>query len=470
MTTPHVVIVGGGLAGIAAAVGLARHSFRVTLLESRPRLGGRATSIVDRETGELIDNCQHVNMGCCVNFQRLCEWTGTSEHLVTEDELIFIASYGKQNRLRNGFLPAPAHLSTGFLRLSYLSFQEKRSLARAMLALLRSRPPESGRFIDFLRQHRQSRKLIDRFWNSVLVSALSEDLERISYLYARKVFVEGFLANRSGWKVQLLDLPLGQFYDEAIRNWLAEHGVTVRIQSGLQSLEQTEDRLIRSARLRDESILEADEFVLAVAFDRVPSLLPAVVAESETGRRVSEIEAASISSVHVWFDREITTLRHAVLLDRLSQWMFNRSRILGARETDRFAYQIVISNSRDLEMSQDELIDRVRDELAEIFPASKEAQLLHARVITEHRAVFSVVPGVDELRPPQQTLISNLQLAGDWTQTGWPATMVGAVRSGFLAAENLLKKYRPNQSSQLLAPELKTSPIVRMLSKTEPVS
>tara|TARA_R100000789_G_scaffold81517_1_gene76782 strand:+ start:4913 stop:6358 length:1446 start_codon:yes stop_codon:yes gene_type:complete len=475
---PHVVIIGGGLAGLAAAVALAKQNVRITLLESRPRLGGRATSIVDQTTGELIDNCQHVNMGCCVNFQQLCEWTASRQHLVTEEQLQFIGRDGVVNRLQNGWLPAPVHLSSAFTRFSYLNWSDKLCLARGMWSLMRNPSWPNDSLVDFLSHTRQTTPSIDRFWIPVLVSALSEDLARISYRYARQVFVEGFLSHQEGWKVQLLNIPLGQFYDGIIKAWLQSHEVDVRIKSHIKqiNLKPDDKPQVTGVTLANGEVLPADHLILAVSFDRVMSLLPEHLAGKFPYNGISQIESAPITSLHFWFDRPITALRHAVLIDRKSQWMFNRTAILdshNSQKPERYAYQIVISNSGSVRqrssesyLSQQELIEQIHQELKEIWPETRTAQLLHARAITEHRAVFSVEPGIDDLRPPQQTEISNLQIAGDWTDTGWPATMEGAVRSGFLAAENVLHRTGGTSTTAgFLATELESSALSSLLIK-----
>ena len=443
------MIIGGGLAGISAAVGLSQRGFQVQLLESRPRLGGRASSITDPETDELIDNCQHVNMGCCTSFQKLCELTETDQFLTTESQLHFMSPDGKLNILKNGLLPAPAHLAYSFAKLSYLSWKEKLSLALTLLRLKRASPPASGAFIDWLAKQKQSQNLLDRFWNVVLVSALSEDLDRIDFYHARKVFLDGFLQDRNAWKVQLLNIPLGQFYDEHLLLWLEKHETTVELKTGLDQFlvdkNEKNEPIIVGAKLRDGTVRKADHYVLAVSFDRAIALLPQEVLQSAEFSRVGEIESAPITSVHLWFDQPITTLRHAVLINRLSQWVFNRTAILNHQQcpsTDSgYYYQVVISNSRDIKEKvsgdQQDVISHVVQELKEIWPQAAHVKLLHSRVITEHRAVFSVTPGIEEIRPPQQSPIRNLQIAGDWTQTGWPSTMESAVRSGFQAAENV---------------------------------
>ncbi len=469
------IVIGGGLAGLAASVALAHAGVKVTLLESRPRLGGRASSFEDATTGELIDNCQHVSMGCCTNFRHFCRVTEIDAFFRRERELFFVAppSVTTNNRpevcrFSAMRLPAPLHLAAAFLRLSYLSWREKLALARGLksLACASSNFLQQRSFADWLAEQRQPANVIDRFWLVVLVSALSESLDRVSAAAARKVFVDGFLANRTGWEVWLPTVPLDELYSGQLMRWLTAHGVDVRMKSGVERL-VVEANQVTGVQLRSGERLSAQQFVLAIPQHRVCSLLPDDWQDKPPFDRLDQLQTAPIASVHLWFDRPLTELPHAVLVGRLSQWMFNRGEGRGARGERVQAdgpqpsyYQVVISNAREVaERSQSEVIADVVSELKAAWPEAASAVLLHSRMIVEHKAVFSPLPGSEELRPVQQSPIANLQLAGDWTQTGWPATMEGAVRSGFLAANNTARLL--GRSASMLQPDLPTSWLTR---------
>ncbi|WP_010582460.1 hydroxysqualene dehydroxylase HpnE [Schlesneria paludicola] len=472
----HIVIVGGGLAGLAAAVALTDRGFPCTLLESRPRLGGRASSFHDPTTGVEIDNCQHVTLGCCTNFRHFCQTTGLSQYFHREPTLYFIGPQGKVDRFSANALPAPFHLTAAFARLSYLSWKDKFALARGLKALARpvSDAEEARPFSEWLRQHHQTDAAIERFWLVVLVSALSESLDRISVRHARKVFVDAFLAHRDGWYVDIPTVPLEDLYGGQLVDWLTSRGTTIRLQSAGERVELS-NRSVTGVRLTSQEFINADELVIALPFHRVMSVLPPELASRPEFRGVNSLQAAPIASIHLWFDRPITELRHAVLVERLCQWVFNRTAIARTHDASTSStssstdplenahyYQIVISASRNLAgQSKEQIQQQVLDELSAVWPATKDAKLLHARQVTEHRAVFSPVPEIDNLRPVQQTSIANLQLAGDWTHTGWPATMEGAVRSGYLAAENVLR--RCGQTDSLVQPDLKTALGSRLL-------
>lgn len=471
----EVIVIGGGLAGLASSVALAQAGVTVTLLESRPRLGGRASSFEDAATGELIDNCQHVAMGCCTNFRHFCKVTDLEASFRRERELFFVAPPTRALSERPRIcrfsampLPTPLHLAAAFLRLNYLSWREKLALARGLKALARERPETAWQknFADWLAAQRQPPNVIERFWWVVLVSALSESLDRVSIAAAQKVFVDGFLANRQGWEVWLPTVPLDELYSGQLTRWLTSHGVEVRLKSGIERLIVDNVR-VTAVELRNGARLSAEQFVLAVPQQRVRSILPNEWQNRTPFDRLDQLETAPIASVHLWFDRPLTQLPHAVLIGRLSQWMFNRGKVPSETDMTRNAergtrnyYQVVISNAREVaQRPQADVIAEVVAELKAIWPEAAAAELRHSRMIIEHKAVFSPKPGSEEFRPAQQSPMTNLQLAGDWTQTGWPATMEGAVRSGFLAAENIAKSL--GRETRMLQPDLPVSWLTR---------
>ncbi len=470
----RIIIVGGGLAGLAAAVALTERGLKCVVLESRPRLGGRASSFADATSGTDVDNCQHVSLGCCTNFRHFCQTTGLAEFFRTEKTLYFVGPTGAIDEFSASALPAPLHLAGAFARLRYLSWRDKLALGRGLRSLARGiRPDERGLpFSEWLIRHGQTPAAITRFWHVVLVSALSESLDRIDVGHARKVFVDTFLANRDGWLVDIPSVPLEELYGGRLTDWLTSRGSEIRLQATVEGLELNGGDRVTAVRLGSGELITGDEFIVALPFFRVLSVLPPSLAAHPDLSGIEQLEAAPISSVHLWFDRPITELPHAVFVDRLCQWMFNRTALSGGADRafkssasamePGYYYQIVISASRELAgQSREAILDQVLGELSAVWPAVASARLLHSRQVTEHRSVFSPVPGVDALRPRQQSPLANLQLAGDWTQTGWPATMEGAVRSGYLAAANVLGRH--GRTDAVVQPDLPVARLSRWL-------
>lgn len=407
MSTPTAAIIGGGLAGLSAAAALGEAGFQVDVYEARPHLGGRATSYpVPGAEAELIDNCQHILLGCCVNLLDFYRRLGAARKVQFFDEYFFIEPGGRLSTLRAGGLPAPLHFGPSFLGMKCFSLAEKLAIGRGLLALR----GETGRLdlesvtmLDWLREHNQPARAIERFWRQVLVSAVNEELDRMSAAHGFQVFRLGFLAGPRASAMGVPAVPLSELYGREA--WSRLPNVRIR----------TREKIDRALDLR------ADAIVLAVPWEAAGALAPELALDFEGW------EHSPITGIHLWFDRPVTTLPYATLLDRTIQWMFNKA---GGRYI-----QLVVSASRKLSpMPREEVIDLAMRELAEFLPAMRRASLERAHVVKELRATFSVKPGVEVQRPRAVTHVPRLFLAGDWTRTGWPATMEGAVRSGYLAA------------------------------------
>ncbi len=464
----RIVVVGGGLAGLAAASALVDRGHAITLLESRPRLGGRASSFQDPLTGELVDNCQHVSMTCCTNLADFCRRVGTADLFRKVPDITFLSPEGKVCKLQGGPLPAPLHLTGSFLTANYLTFAERLRVAYGMACLrfARTDGPESRRpFSDWLLDHGQTIRTINRYWGTVLISALNERVEQMDLGHARKVFIDGFLRNKHGYVMEIPLTPLGDLYGQRLDRWLRDKGVDLRLTTGVRQLELNPADSVSGILLRDGTTIEADAVILAVPFDRILDMLP----EGTKGRipggdSIETIESSPITGVHLWFDREVCPFEHVVTVGRTVQWVFDHTRIQGRRSADGEGQylQVVISASYDLlAMDKAAIRDAVLADLAEMWPATEDAQLKRWWVVTEHGATFAVRPGIDAIRPAQRTEIPGLHLAGDWTDTGWPATMEGAVRSGYLAAEGVLADL--GESAHLVQPDLPDTWLSRAL-------
>lgn len=442
----NVAIVGGGLAGLAAGCALAEAGLRVTVFERRPFVGGRASSYEHPGTGEVVDNCQHVLLGCCTNLINFYDRLGVSGKIRWFDELTFIEPGGRASRMAPSFLPAPMHNVPTFLRARMLSASDKIAISRAMAVMSRGLPEDSSEdFLSWLRRHKQTEQAIERFWKTVLVSALNEDLERISVRYATQVFRESFMKSAAAGMMGLPKIPLSDLYGKAIE-YIRARGGEVLLRSSVTAIGPKQDRV---GVLTGTGEQQFDFVVLAAPFQNVASLLPSDESANPIKQQLAKFEPSSITGIHLWFDREITPLPHAVLLDRTIQWMFHKSKFHESRENaNQGSYvELVVSASKSLvQKSREEILELAARELAEFFPAVREAKLVKATVIKEIYATYAILPGLDKYRPAAKTQWPKILLAGDWTATGWPATMEGAVRSGYLAAEAVMKNLGREQN------------------------
>ncbi len=511
MTLPvaghRVAIIGGGLAGMATAAALLPHGFQITIFEAKRRTGGRAGSFTDQvgagNAAQEIDYCQHVAMGCCTNFLHLMRQAGLEKHFLRTNRLVFTATELANQAKRESifcpsrWLPAPLQFGPSFCRLRFLSWTEKRQVATALWRLMRWQPSATQpaqqlksaqqlTMADWLRAAGQSQRTIDRFWNVVIASALGDDVRHVAVEPCRQVFVEGFLANRRAADVLVPQRPLSQLFGQALPQFLSAAGVHIQA----------------ATRVRNVCLAPAGQFQLAVTqstgpnesgfsksgsseselFDSVVVAVPWYALQRLLGdgnlhaslpqlEQLTRLPTSPISGIHLWLDRPLTSRPHTVIVDRLSQWVF-RSPLSDAppadvpisdappidatgRKGDGSAspaghyYQVVVSAAHDLRgRSSQSVSDEVRDDLRAAFPQAGEVQVLRGRVVTDPSAVFSVSPQVEALRPMTSSRQAGFFVAGDFTHTGWPATMEGAVISGFRAADSVAARCGITVNSQ----------------------
>lgn len=428
-------MIGGGLAGMAAAVALqSSGAADVTLVEARRTLGGRAGSFEDPQTGDVLDNCQHVLLGCCTNLLDFYRRLGVEGLIRYERTIHFLDPRGRRFGLFGvPGLPAPLHLGPSMLGFGALTWGERVAVSRAMTAMLRL--GRDGRaaladvpFGDWLDEHRQPPSLVAKFYDPVLVSALNEQSRRASAAYAIQVFQDGMLAHARGYVVGVPDCPLGRLYERLpCRDVRLGTRVTRLVFAG---------KTVTGVELQGGEVLPADAVVLATGHHNARRWVPDELASADERFRVSEgLEDVPILGVHLWFDRPVMSLPLAALIQGPLQWLFRKDR-------EGRSLHGVISAARDwLGRPKEQCLAEFERQVRSLLPAARDAKLERGVVVIEKRATFSPLPGVDRYRPTQAPPaggIDNLYLAGDYTRTGWPATMEGAVRSGYLAAEAVL--------------------------------
>lgn len=452
------IIVGGGLAGISAALALAKHGLRVTLIEGRTRLGGRTGSftvdLAHNGEPESVDYCQHVGMGCCTNLKQLIEWLGQQDAWHEHRQLHFFGPDGQYRPLKAWpLLPAPLHLAGWLLRWPGLSLRDCTRIARGLAAidkLTLGADCQSQSALKWLQQRGQTVAAIERFWSTIVVSALGEDLSRVSLAAVAKVLQDGFLRHRQAFHLLVPTRPLGELFGTQAAEQLRSHQVDIHLNSPVQAIEYAIDGA-NHAPIRvvtSQATFTADSLVLAVPWQQLNKLdfgddCADLCLVSE---QAAQLQGSAITGVHTWWDRAWLDLPHAAIVGRLCQWVFPKEQTLNRAHVAARAghyYQIVISASRDVRgCKAAEVATRIHEDLCHVFPQVREARLLRHHVVTDPKAVFSITPASYALRPGG-FITQRVMLAGDWTATGWPATMEGAVLSGFKAAENLLRLNYP---------------------------
>jgi len=438
---PRVLVVGGGLAGIAAALHCADAGARVSLLEARPRLGGATWST--QHDGLAVDNGQHVFLRCCTAYRGLLRRLGV-EHLapIQRRLAIPVLSTGAPAAwIRRGPLPAPAHLAGSLLRYRHLPLRDRVRVARTARRLGRLDPADPRvdalRLGDWLAAQGESPAAVDSFWDLLVRPTLNASAREASLALSAFVFQEGLLGASDAGDVGVSSVPLGRLHGEPAAAALARAGVEVRLRARIDALEAPAGGApaVRSDGIR----LDADAVILATEHEPAARLLPANCGVDRAA--LLRLGRAPIVNLHVVFDRKVLPWPFAAAVASPLQWIFDRTQASGLDEGQYLAVSL---------SSADEWVGVSREELSRVFlpafaallPAAREARVLRFFATCERAATFAQRPGTARLRPGAETAHPGLFLAGAWTATGWPATMEGAVKSGLSAAEAALRPVR----------------------------
>jgi squalene-associated FAD-dependent desaturase len=441
-----VVVVGGGLAGISASIALAESGADVTLLEARPRLGG-ATCSFSRD-GLTVDTGQHVFLGCCTAYRGLLAKLGMTGHVTLQDrfDVTVLAPGGRKAKLRRTALPGPLHMLPALGRYPFIKATERAAVARPALAMRRVDPADPAvdkqRFGDWLAAHGQSERTRRALWDLFSVSALNIAGDDASLALAAVVVKTGLLGKNNAADIGVPALPLGELHGDAAATLLAKLGGQVSLGTKVAGIDPGGDGARFQVRLARDTgpaaDIAADAVVLAVPHEKAAPLIPPGTLPDMTVQRWAGLGASPIVNVHVIYDRPVMDLPFAAAIDSPVQWVFDRTRISGM---DRPGHQYLAISLSAADQYADVPAARLREQfvpaLAELFPAARDANVTEFFVTRERRATFRQAPGTGALRPKAATQRPGLVLAGAWTDTGWPDTMEGAVRSGLAAAVEL---------------------------------
>ena len=427
------MVCGGGLAGLAAACEASLLGADVVLVERRPFLGGKAYSFVDADTGTEVDNGQHVFLGCCTAYIAFLKLIGAYADTTLQPLLNAPVRdrAGRSGALWASRLPAPLHLGPSFLAYPLLSSMEKANATRALAALgvlRRSRREELDdvTFAEWLIAHGQTPRAIERFWDLIVLPTCNDRSDRVSAALATFVFQEGFFRTRTGSAIGWSRVGLTRLVDPPARRFLEGRGVRIITGQGVTHA------TANAVELSSGETLPADAVVLALPPERTREVCPQALPEAAAR------DSSPIVNVHVWYDRPVMAGLFTAVVDSPAQWVFNRTAMAGAAGPGQHL-AVSISGARDeVVRPKAELIGAITMELTHLFPAAAAAIIERTVCVKEPDATFAAAPGQAATRPATRTPVEGVVLAGAWTDTGWPATMEGAVRSGMLATRAAL--------------------------------
>jgi squalene-associated FAD-dependent desaturase len=447
MTPRSAVVIGGGLAGIAAAIEAREAGFEVTLLEARPRLGGATTSF--SRDGLTVDTGQHVFLRCCTSYRDLLARLGVTGSVTVQDRFdVTVLSPRGRARLRRSGLPAPLHLARSLAAYRFLSLPERLRVGRAALALRGTDPGEprldTQRLGDWLSARGQSERARRNLWDLFIVSSLNIDGDEACVPLAATVLKTALLSGNDAADIGVPAVPLGDLHGRPAADLLGRLGVQVRLATKATAVQPgpAGGFLVRTASGGDGqpeaggAAISADGVILAVPAG--PAARLAAAAGVQGAGRWEGLGTSPIVNLHVLYDRRVTGLPFAAAVDSPVQWVFDKTRAAGVRAGQYLAVSLSAADGY-VDVPVAALRERFLPALEQLFPAAAQARVTDFFVTRERRATFRQAPGCGVLRPGAATSLPGLLLAGAWTDTGWPDTMEGAVRSGRTAAQELIR-------------------------------
>ena len=429
---------------MAAACDLADRGHPVVLMEKRPFLGGRAFSFPEPDTGQEIDNGQHVFLGCCMAYMDFLAKLGVlhNTHIPPRLDVPVLGYGGRKGVLRSVNLPAPFHLAPSLLRYPYLSWSEKlRVLYGGLRIYMTKRRDGVGRpggetFASWLKRHHQTDSAIDRFWNLIILPTLNDDISEVSADMGLMVFQEGMLKSRASAGIGYAKVGLSELVSEATKSYLSARGGEVLLGAGAREIAVDGDMVCGVQT--SNGVVKGDWYISALPSYDLTAMLPQSLANDDFFSRAKGLSYSPIVDVHIWYDRPVMDEAFSGFVDSPLQWVFNKTRMRGDEGDSGQYLCISLSGAwQYADMPKQEIREMFLDEMKRVFPRARDAQVERLLIVKQPRATFRSVPGVEAHRLPSATPISNLFLAGEWVDTGWPGTMEGAVRSGRAAAQAL---------------------------------
>lgn len=455
MNSYDVIIIGGGISGLSAAVECAALGRKVLLVEQRRFCGGRTHSFLDTATGTVVDNGQHLMMGCYHATRRFLQMVG-SDHLALLQPALridFLHPNQKNNHLMAARIHAPFNLIGGLLGFTAIPIKDRVKMlmvAKELMNTSLEKETKLDRFtveewLTTLGQSDISRKYL---WDVFTIGALNNHPKNVSALMLFRVLRTAFLGNNENASLLIPRVGLSELFVEPAVRFIKSHGGEIRTDIGIKKI-IFEGTHVRSVRTSEGKELHAKSFISAVpwySFEEI-RLASIDLSKLNSDQKIAfshshlktAFKSSPIISIHLWVDREVTNLDFAALLETRIQWLFNKSKLLNEKKKVSAVPQVlslVISGAQEfVSMSKKQLVEIAMEDLRRVLPLAQDAKVIHSFVVKEKRATYIPSPGLEALRPNARTKFENLFIAGDWTATGYPATIEGAVMSGKKAAE-----------------------------------
>ncbi len=452
---PNALVLGGGLAGIAAALQLAELGWNVTLVEARASLGGRAFSYRDPDSSREVDNGQHVIVGACSNLIEFLERLGVIEnwHLQNRLDVPVYNRAGRLGRLSGIPLPAPGHLLLALLRYPHIGTADKLRAVRGLVAAWRIDRSTPGldemTFHAWLRERGQTERSIRNLWNVLIEGTLNDDIRDVSAAMGLMIIQEGLLRGRHDANVGYPRVPLNDAIGRPAARELDKLGVRQVTGRTVRQINTNPDLSVRSVTVNDGDEIVADIYISALPFWILPGIIPDNLADQKPFSTITGLRTSPIVNVHLLYDRHVMDEDFCYIVDSPLQWVFNDSAIRRDASAQEQALTVSISAAwNHIDNLRADIVETIAAEMRETFPGAARAELKNAVVVKQRNATFRCTPGAGSLRPGPTTASPNLFLAGEWTDTGWPSTMEGAVISGYNAVAVIMSlcgfEYEPS--------------------------
>ena len=401
----------------------------VTVLEGKKSLGGRACSFRESQTGLLIDNSQHILLGCCDRAIEFLSRIGSLERVRFCDRITFVGGSGERLEIRSSALPAPLHLLPSIVRTGYLSARDKVGLAAMLARAALAKPAKRATALEYLKSISGSDAAIANVIEPILISALNERVDTASAAYARMVLLKSLVETKRGYRLGIPTVPLSELVAVPAARYLLDAGCEIRAAVPISRV-YLDDRRVHSIETVSGERLRFDHYVFAVP----PWTLADMGVDPRGGQ---DLLWRSIVSAHVFFEGDAPPFDRACVVDAPFQWVFNKSLDFGCPQT--YIQAVASACEGIVKRSNRELTDLAVAAMAKAEPRFRYMRPTRSLIFRARRATFSTAGACDALRPPGRTPLANLFLAGDWTDTRWPSTIEGAVRSGYAAAQSVIK-------------------------------